>query len=142
MEVDENDELVSVLPIRFSHSLAPNLQIHQFPLLTRPLQVPPSAVLSGKRIKARIKPQTRRLEIHIPIDTRPEVYNVEKSKGFGAGRQEDDREKDLQAGIKNQDDEEPRLSDVQLRSEEIPQRGAHLLGVVRDGVSFFPKWRV
>ncbi|KAF8912804.1 Sin-like protein conserved region-domain-containing protein [Gymnopilus junonius] len=133
MEVHENDELVSVLPIHFSESLAPNLQIHQFPLLTRPLQVPPSAALSGKRIKARIKPQTRRLEIHIPIDTRPEVYNSERSKAFGAGRQEDDREKNPQMDVKNQDDDEPRLSDVRLRSEEIPQRGTHLLGVVRGG---------
>ncbi|PPQ79154.1 hypothetical protein CVT26_004104 [Gymnopilus dilepis] len=95
--------------------------------------VPPSAALSGKRIKARIKPQTRRLEIHIPIDTRPEVYNAEKSKGFGSGRQEDDREKDSQSNFKVQDNEEPRLVDVRLKSDEILHRGTHLLGVVRDG---------
>lgn len=138
MEVEENDELLSVLPIHFSQSLVPNLQIHQFPLLTRPLQVPPSAALSGKRIKARIKPQTRRLEIHIPIDTRPEVYNAEKSKGFGSGRQEDDREKDSQSNFKVQDNEEPRLVDVRLKSDEILHRGTHLLGVVRDGA---PQYR-
>ncbi|KDR85135.1 hypothetical protein GALMADRAFT_233778 [Galerina marginata CBS 339.88] len=133
MEVEENDELVSVLPIHYADVLAPNLHIHQFPLLTRPLHAPPSAVLSGKRITARAKPQTRRLEIHIPVDTRPEVYNAERSKEFGAGRLEDDREKDQERKEKTRDDELPRLSEVRLRSEEIPQRGAHILGVVRDG---------
>jgi len=132
MDVEENDELISVLPIHFSNALSPNLQIHQFPLLTRPLQAPPSAVLSGKRITARIKTNARRLEIHIPVDTRPEVFNAEKAKEFGNGRVEDDREKN-QAG-QQREDEEPRLSEVRLRSEEIPQRGVHLLGVVRDGM--------
>jgi len=34
---------------------------------------------------------------------------------------------------KEREGEEPRLSEVRMRSEEIPQRGAHMLGVVRDG---------
>ncbi|KAH9486791.1 DNA-directed RNA polymerase III subunit rpc5 [Psilocybe cubensis] len=133
MDVDENDELVSVLPIHYSEALSPNLHIHQFPLLTRPLQAPPSATLSGKRINARIKHKSRRIEIHVPIDTRPEVYNVEKSKHFGAGRLEDDREKNQERIDKTREDEDPRISEVRLRSEEIPRRGAHILGIVRDG---------
>lgn len=132
MDTVEHDELVSVLPIHYSDALVPNVHIHQFPLLTRPLQAPPSAVLSGKRITARYKPQARRLEIHVPVDTRPEVYNVEKSKTLGAGRIEDDREKNQEKLLR--DDEEPRLSEVRLRSEEIPQRGAQVLGIVRDGM--------
>ncbi|KAF8203692.1 DNA-directed RNA polymerase III subunit Rpc5 [Pholiota molesta] len=131
MDTDEHDELVSVLPIHYSDALVPNVHIHQFPLLTRPLQAPPSAILNGKRITARYKPQARRLEIHVPVDTRPEVYNVEKSKTLGAGRIEDDREKNQEKPLR--DDEEPRLSEVRLRSEEIPQRGAQVLGIVRDG---------
>jgi DNA-directed RNA polymerase-3 subunit RPC5 len=133
MDLDENDELVSVLPIHFSDALATNLQIHQFPLLTRSLQAPPSAVLSGKRITARIKPETRRLEIHVPMDTRREVYNSEKSKELGAGRVEDDREKDQEGTERYRDNEASRLSEVRLRSEEIPHRGAHVLGIIRDG---------
>ncbi|KIM48063.1 hypothetical protein M413DRAFT_62760 [Hebeloma cylindrosporum] len=133
MDLDENDELVSILPIHFCDALATNLQIHQFPHLTRPLQAPPSAVLSGKRIAARIKPETRRLEIHVPIDTRPEVYNSEKSKELGAGRVEDDRGKNQERKEKYKDDEVPRLTEVRLKSEEIVHRGAHVLGVIRDG---------
>ena len=133
MNTDENDEIVSVLPIHYSDALVPNVHIHQFPLLTRPLQPPPSAALSGKRITARYKPQLKRLEIDVPVDTRPEVYNVEKSRTLGAGRVEDDREKNQDRAVRN--DEEPRLSEVRLRSEEIPPRGTHILGIVRDGTS-------
>lgn len=135
MDLDESDELVSILPIHFCDALATNLQIHQFPHLTRPLQAPPSAVLSGKRIAARIKPEARRLEIHVPIDTRPEVYNSEKSKELGAGRVEDDRGMNQERKEKWRDDEVPRLTEVRLRSEEIAHRGAHVLGVIRDGSS-------
>lgn len=130
---EEHDELVSVLPIHFSNALAPNIHIHQFPLLTRPLQEPPSASLSGKRITARIKPQTRRLEIHVPIDTRPEVCNLERSKELGAARVDDDREKNQDRKEKAREDEEPRLSETRLKSEEIMHKGVQVLGIVRDG---------
>lgn len=129
--MEEADELVSVLPIHFNDSLAPQLQVHQFPLLTRPLQAPPSAVLSGKRITARYKPNARRFEVHVPVDTRPEVYNVEKSKELGAGRLEDDREKNQERNTR--EDEDPRLTEVRLRSEEIPQRASQVLGIVKGG---------
>ncbi|KAG2077158.1 hypothetical protein BDR04DRAFT_1089488 [Suillus decipiens] len=130
----DDDELISVLPIHYSNSLSPNLHIHQFPLLSRPLQTPPAAAISGKRIRARIKPVTRRLEIHVPVDPRPEVWNRERGKELGAARQEDDREKNQDVGkMKQMEGEEPRLTEVRLRSELIPQEGAYMLGVVRNG---------
>ncbi|TFK41021.1 DNA-directed RNA polymerase III subunit Rpc5 [Crucibulum laeve] len=129
---DDTDEVVTKLPIHYSNALSPNVHIHQFPLLTRPLQAPPSSLASGKRITARLKPNVRRLEIHVPSDTRPEVWNAEKAKELGAARLEDDREKNQETkGMKSVD--ETRLSEVRMKSEEIPQRGVHLLGVVRDG---------
>jgi DNA-directed RNA polymerase-3 subunit RPC5 len=133
MKSHSDDELVSVLPIHFSDALSPNIHIHQFPLLTRPLQEPPSASLSGKRITARIKPQTRRLEIHVPVDTRSEVCNLQKSKELGAARADDDREKNQDKKEKAHEDEEPRLSETRLKSEEILHKGAPVLGIVRGG---------
>ena len=129
---EDHDELVSVLPIHFSDALAPNIHIHQFPLLTRPLQEPPTALLSGKHITARIKPKTRRLEIHVPVDTRPEVCNIQKSKTLGTARADDDREKN-QDRKEKREDEEPRLSETRLKSEEITHKGVPVLGIVRDG---------
>ncbi|EKM60963.1 uncharacterized protein PHACADRAFT_110888 [Phanerochaete carnosa HHB-10118-sp] len=128
------DRLVSVLPIHYSNALTPNLQLHQFPLQTRPLQAPPSAAASGKRIRARIKPNVKRLEVHVPIDTRPEVWNAERSEDLGAARVQDDKEKNQQLSkLKQKEGEEPKLTEVRLRSEPIPQVGAYVLGVVRDG---------
>ncbi|CAA7266576.1 unnamed protein product [Cyclocybe aegerita] len=128
----ERDEIVSILPIHYSDALGSNIQIHQFPLLTRPLQAPPSAVLSGKRITARLKSQARRFEMHVPVDTRPEVCNVERSKELGSARLEDDRDKNQELKEKSRDDEDPRLSEVRLRSEEAPQKGTYVVGIVRD----------
>ena len=131
----EDDQLVTVLPIHYSNALDGNIHLHQFPLLTRPLQVPPSASASGKRIRARLKPGVRRLEIHVPVDTRPEVWNTERSKELGTARDVDDREKN-QPSVpkgKQREGEEPRLSEIRMRSEPVPQTGAYVLGVVREG---------
>ncbi|OCH96528.1 hypothetical protein OBBRIDRAFT_787085 [Obba rivulosa] len=132
--MDAEDRLIGVLPVHFSNTLTPNVHIHQFPLLTRPLQVPPSAAASGKRIKARVKRGVRRLEVHVPVDTRPEVWNTERSKDLGRARVEDDKEKNQELSkMKQREGEEPRLTEVRLRSEQIPHVGAYVLGVVRDG---------
>ncbi|KAH9946798.1 hypothetical protein B0H21DRAFT_778910 [Amylocystis lapponica] len=104
MNADE-DRLVSVLPIHFSNALLPN--------------VPPSAAASGKRV--------RRLEVHVPVDTRPEVWNGERSRELGKARNQES------ARVKLREGEEPRLAEVRMRSEQIPQTGAYVLGVVRDG---------
>jgi len=104
----ESDELVGLLPIHLTNALSPNIHIHQFPVLNRPLQVPPSAALSGKRIQARVKPKTGRVEVHVPADTRPEVWSSEKAKELG-------------------------VAEVRMQSEKIPHKGVYVLGVVREG---------
>ncbi|KAJ7225723.1 DNA-directed RNA polymerase III subunit Rpc5 [Mycena pura] len=131
--MDIDDEVVSRIPIRFSNALSPKIQIHQFPLLTRPLQPPPSATASGKRITARIKANVRRLEVHVPADTRPEVWNSQRGRDLGAARLEDDREKNQESKGKGRETDEVRLSEVRMRSEQIQQKGVHMLGIVRDG---------
>lgn len=134
----EDDPVVKVLPIHYSNALAPSLHIHQFPLLNRPLQTPPSAALSGKRIRARIKPNVRRLEVHIPADTRPGFWNSERSTELGGARLDDDRDKNQDPGKgKQKEDENPRLGEVRMRSERILQKGSYMLGIVRDGRSHF-----
>lgn len=130
----EEDRIVALLPIHLSNIHSPHLQLHQFPLHTRPLQVPPSAAASGKRIRARLKVNVKRLEVHVPVDTRPEVWNADKSKELGSARQVDDREKNQeQTKAKQKEGEEPKLSEVRLRSDPVPQVGAYVLGAVRDG---------
>ena len=133
--MEGDDEVVGVMPIHYTNTLAPNVAILQFPLLTRPLEVPPSAAASGKRIKARIKPNVRKLEVHVPADARPEVWNKERASILGVARLEDDREKNQESKVKQREGEQPRLSEVRMSSEEIPRTGAYMLGVVRNGTS-------
>ncbi|KAI9057101.1 hypothetical protein FKP32DRAFT_1661666 [Trametes sanguinea] len=132
--MDGEDRLVSVIPVHFTNTLEPSLHLHQYPLLTRPLEVPPSAAASGKRIRARVKPKVKRLEVHVPVDTRPEVWNAERSKELGAARVEDDKEKNQELPkVKQREGEEPRLTEVRMRSEQVPQMGVYVLGVLREG---------
>ncbi|KAI0757129.1 DNA-directed RNA polymerase III subunit Rpc5 [Daedaleopsis nitida] len=132
--MDVEDRLVSVIPVHYSNALQPNIHLHQFPLLTRPLEVPPSAAASGKRICARRKSDAKRLEVHIPVDTRPEVWNSDRSKELGAARVEDDKEKNQELPkVKQREGDEARLSEVRLRSEQVPQMGVYVLGILRNG---------
>jgi hypothetical protein len=132
--MEGDDEVVGVMPIHYTNSLAPNVTVLQFPLLTRPLEVPPSAAASGKRIKARIKPNVRKLEVHVPADTRPEVWNKERAAISGAARLEDDKEKNQDSKGKQREGEQPRLSEIRLSSEEIPRTGTYMIGVNRNGM--------
>lgn len=133
MSRPEDDPVVSVLPIHLSTSLSPNVHLHQFPLLTRPLQVPPSAAQSGKKIRARLKQKSARLEVHVPVDTRPEVWNKERAQELGQARIVDDAEKDMISKQEKDSNVDPRLTEVRMRSEQVPSKGAYMLGIVRDG---------
>ena len=132
--MEGDDEVVGVMPIHYTNTLAPNVLVLQFPLLTRPLEVPPSAAASGKRIKARIKPNVRKLEVHVPADIRPEVWNKERAAILGTARLEDDKERHQEPKVKQREGEQPRLSEVRMSSEEIPRAGTYMLGVVRNGM--------
>lgn len=133
--MEGEDRLVSVIPVHFTNALLPNVHLHQYPLLTRPLEVPPSAAASGKRISARVKSKVKRLEIHVPVDTRGEVWNPERSKDLGSARVEDDKEKNQELPkVKQREGEDARLSEVRMRSEQVPHSGTYVLGVLREGV--------
>lgn len=122
--MDVDDPVVSVIPIQLSSGLDPHLQLHQYPLLTRPLVVPPSASRAGKTISARRKPVADRLEIHVPFDTREEVWNARRGLEYGDARSEED-------GKKSSAREERRLEELRLQSERVTHRGIYMLGVWR-----------
>ncbi|KAF8707837.1 Sin-like protein conserved region, partial [Rhizoctonia solani] len=142
--MDENDTIETTLPIYLSGSLDQNLHIFQYPLLSRPLEVPPSAALTGKRIKARHKPKAGRYEVQVPNDTREEVWNVDRGRELGQARADEDAAQatagEEQAKGKKRDyereereREEQRLGEVRLRSEKLESTSVYMLGVVRDG---------
>ena len=133
--------IVQTIPIRISNNLEPEIEVHQYPVLSRPLQVPPSAAESGKRIRARSKPQAGLYEVHIPADTRADVWNAERAKELGAARAEEDTE-ERQAiataagpskGKLQEEAPVRRLGEVRMRSEPMPDRAVYMLATVRDG---------
>lgn len=81
--------------------------------------------------------------MHVPVDTRKEVWNVDRSKELGGARVLDDRERNQDGGAvagkgkgkerEREAEEEHRLSEVRMRSESIKHCGVYVIGVVRDG---------
>ena len=120
-----DDTVVASLPIYLSTALVPNLQLYQFPLLQRPLQAPPSAKIAGKKINARFKPEADVIEIHVPFDTREDVWNKKQGREYGQHRAEEDGQKAITK-------EERRLDDLRLKSERIPEGAAYMVGVIHD----------
>ena len=130
--MDGDDPVVSVIPIQLSTALDPKLQLHQYPLSSRPLAPPPSAKRAGKAITARIKPLSDRFEVHVPFDTREEVWNQRRGLEYGDARHEEDGRKP------NAGREEHRLDELRLRSEQVPHRGTYMVGLLRGSKSRFP----
>lgn len=80
------------------------------------------------------------MEVHVPADTRADVWNKDRSFELGAARSEDDRERNQNASGKAKE-EDPRLSEFRMRSEQIPQRGIPMIGIIHDGeTQCKPQW--
>jgi DNA-directed RNA polymerase III subunit RPC5 len=67
--MSEPDNLFAVLPIHYSNALAPNTHIQQFPLFGKPLQLPMSTILNGNQVRSKTKPNARRVEINLSMDS-------------------------------------------------------------------------
>jgi DNA-directed RNA polymerase-3 subunit RPC5 len=142
------DAVVARIPIRYTDVLGSNVQLHQFPLLNKQLQVPPSAELAGKKISARRKPDCGRMLIQLPLDVRPDVWNQEKGYELGKARAEGDQqtaadigaEPSIAAGeipVTNVNGhQQQRLNFARLKSEQVAHRGSYTLGALKDGVLY------
>src|ERR1700749_4106987 len=88
--MQNQDRILATVPIVLSNALENNLHLHQFPLMSRPLDPPPSAKLAGKKISARRKNNAGRMEIHVPLDLRQDIWNKERGQELGDARAQDD----------------------------------------------------
>jgi DNA-directed RNA polymerase-3 subunit RPC5 len=80
---DEDDEVVSTLPVYLSSALHPSLALFQYPLQHRSLRVPQWASDRGKRITTRVKEGVGRVEIEVPVDGDPKVWREERARELG-----------------------------------------------------------
>jgi DNA-directed RNA polymerase-3 subunit RPC5 len=127
------DPLIGLLPVHFSNALSLDVQIHQFPVLSRSLRIPPSFASTCPSVQARIKPKVGKIEVHVPVDTRPDVWNAETAKVLGTARAEDDRDKNQEVVKGREGGDELMLKEVRMQSERTPPKGAYMLAVVREG---------
>lgn len=128
---DEDDEVVSRLPVYLSPALHPSLSMFQYPLQHRSLRVPQWAADRGKRITARVKEGVGRVEIELPIDGDPKVWREERARDLGYipdvtnGHDEGRKKK-----------EEQKWGDkMRLRSDTVPvpHGTQYYSGIVHDG---------
>ena len=95
--MDEEDELVASLPVFLNGApgggapaseqdavRTPRLELFQYPLYQRDhaLPVPASAAQRGQAVASRWRPQANRVEMELPLDVRPTVYNAEKGTEY------------------------------------------------------------
>lgn len=73
---DDDDEILATLPVYLHHTVAPSLQLFQYPLQHRSLRVPAWAAERGKRITARVKEASGRVDVEVPIDADPKVRDA------------------------------------------------------------------
>ena len=145
--------LLASLPVYFSTSLpsTSSLQIFQYPTYSRgaPLPVPSSARSRGLREAIRYRPKAKRVEVELPLDLRPAVYNLDKgqemAKGAGAGGvigqgQQGKAKREVKREFDADDDRSSsslrgapkRLEKTRLESSLIPHQTQYMVGVIRD----------
>jgi DNA-directed RNA polymerase-3 subunit RPC5 len=152
---DSSSRLLSSMPIYLSQSLASTskLQIFQYPTYAggRSLPIPQSARERGLQPSMRIRPKANRIEVELPLDLRPMVYNTEKGEIYAEGA-------DAAAAASRETRDEPevkvkrefgeaepfdragrqssgrirRLEKTRLESSLMPPQTQYMIGVIRD----------
>lgn len=127
---DDDDEIAYTMPIYLSHHLSPSLQLFQYPLHDRPVAPSPYAQSQGKVITARVKEAVERVEVVVPVDTRPEVWDEEKAQEMGFQHNPDDV-KPFKKG-KSASEPKDQTASVKLISEPIPHVTSYFGGLIHN----------
>lgn len=151
----DGDRIAS-LPVYLSDSLPATSTLHvmQYPTYPRgrPLPVPDSARSRGMSERLRFKPGSNHVEVELPLDMRPAVYNLDRGIDMAKGANPDEDAEDEAAGSSSSRrpkvKREPGLSSLahhhtpavdkrlertRLKSSLVPNQTNYLVGVVRDG---------
>ncbi|ORX41052.1 Sin-like protein conserved region-domain-containing protein [Kockovaella imperatae] len=145
---DDDNEVVAQLPIYLSPALHPHLNLYQYPLLSGSLAAPEWAKERGKTMTARVKEQTGRVEVEIPVDEQPRFWRDDRATelgfipnihangddiegGFGFANKADGKTK---PGQKKKSVKMEKWGDKRrLRGDIIPNAPEYYTGMVHDG---------
>ncbi|CED84553.1 RNA Polymerase C (III) 37 kDa subunit [Phaffia rhodozyma] len=156
---DDEDTVEHEIPVYLSHALGKNLHLFQFPV-TDNVEVPERAAEKGWKISARWKPNAKRFEMEIPLDTRQEVYDRERGEELGEGarllfekelavaaaranagsslsgskkKKKEDREREAMA---SREGPKKSLQHIKLRSQLVPDQTSYMAGCMKDGALY------
>lgn len=146
------DQLLASLPVYYNTSLpsTSSLQIFQYPTYPRskPLPLPDSARSRGLHPALRYRPKAKRVEMELPLDLRPTVYDLDKgeeyARGAAAGGTIGSGPKSATQKVKKEVKREygtydahsngkRRLEKTRLESSQVPHQTRYMIGVIRDG---------
>ncbi|UZJ55950.1 hypothetical protein CBS101457_005270 [Exobasidium rhododendri] len=150
-ELPNDANLLASLPVYFSTSLpsTSSLQIFQYPTYSRdrPLPVPESARSRALKEGIRYRPKAKRVEVELPLDLRPDVYDLDLGEELAAGasaggtiglptmtkpKKEVKREYGTEDRHSQQLSSKKRLEKSRLESTLIPHQTQYMVGVIRD----------
>lgn len=146
--MDEEDELVASLPVFLNGApggasaseqdavRTPRLELFQYPLYQRDhaLPVPASAAQRGQAVASRWRPQANRVEMELPLDVRPTVYNAEKGTEYAEAT-----ERLGKIPVPGQVKQErpmtdtPRFDCMRLESAAVPNAAEYMICTVKNG---------
>lgn len=153
-EAEDNDDGATNIPVYLSRASAygskQNLSLFQYPNYPAGggVPMPPSAAERNLNLSARWRPNANCVEVDVPLDTRPKVYNTEAGQTMGANVVPPQQAK-KGVKVKNEvlsDDEDllgaapsasrprgPKLDKVRLQSTLVPNATRYFVGVMHDG---------
>lgn len=146
----EDDEVVAQLPIFLSPALFPHLNLFQYPLRTNSLAAPKYAQDRNKLITTRVKENTGRIEVELPVDEDSNVWRRERAEdlgfvaelddhdvvggyGFGGRGTEKDKKKKEKEKKAEKKDKTHWGDKMRLRSEVVPNTTGYYSGIIQDG---------
>ncbi|TPX58612.1 hypothetical protein PhCBS80983_g02994 [Powellomyces hirtus] len=123
MNTDDGDPIIKEIDVYFSQALADQLCLFQFPTRPHPFDD------QTKPTVGRMKPNTKRFELEIPLQTRSPHYNKERGEELGQGT-----DNAPMRGVFDYDDSTPaKLLDKQtLSSSLLPSHANYMIGVIKD----------
>ncbi len=131
---------VAILPIYYSNELEPHLHLHQFPLQGRSSGASIRRPQLENRSRRAARFNSRRTEIHVPLDVRADVWNAERGVELGEARAEADNarpEGESHAGGGGPSSTpSSRLSELHLRSEQLPVNASYAIGILKDNAIY------
>jgi hypothetical protein len=149
----DDANLLASLPVYFSTSMpsTSSLQIFQYPTYPRdrPLPIPESARSRALKEGIRYRPKAKRVEVELPLDLRPDVYDVDLGEEMAAGasaggmigqtasakpkkevvKKEYGMEERYQSSSSST---KKKLEKSRLESSLIPHQTNYMVGIIRD----------